>query len=131
MIRTSTSYAIACAPLCRIRTELGRSTNGFGLFCGHHRHPGDPTWNRFVEFLLHGEVAAGREGSEGGDPGEDLIGAATRRLTHLVGVERIGTPDLAAAQDLHELFVPLRIERLAGALAGFGDHTCLEHAFLA
>ena len=78
-----------------------------GLSGSHHRHAGDPAGDSFVEFLLHGEVATRREGTEGGDPREDFVGAAPRRLTHFVGVERIGPPDLAAAQDLHEFLRPI------------------------
>jgi len=44
-------------------------TSAFGRFCcrnrqtvrlpcGHHGHAGDPTGNRFVEFLLYGELLA-------------------------------------------------------------------------
>ena len=41
----------------RIRAG-NRSVRDVRLPCGHHRHAGDPARNRFVEFLLHGEVAA-------------------------------------------------------------------------
>src|SRR5664279_1398189 len=102
-----------------------------GLSAGHHRHAGDPAWNRFVELLLHFEVAARREGAEGGNPSQDFVGAAPRRLAHLVGVERISSPDLAAAQDLHKFLVPLRIQRLAWTVASFGENTRLEHTLLA
>ena len=91
-----------------------------GLSGGDHRHAGDPAGDRFVEFLLHFEVATGRERAEGGNPSEDFVGTAARRLAHRVGVERIGALNLAAAQDLHEFFVPFRVEWPAGTLAGFG-----------
>src|SRR4051812_38062444 len=114
IMSTSVSYAIAFAPRrFRIRAGWVGSMISVGLSGGHHRHAGDPAWNRFVELLLHSEVAARRERAEGGNPCQDFVGAATRRLTHLVGVERVGPPDLAAAQDLHEFLVPFRIERLA------------------
>ena len=78
----------------------------FDLSGRHHRHAGDPAGDRFVELLLHGEVATRREGTEGRDPRQHFVGAATRRFAHLVGVKRIGAPDLAAAQDLHEFLRP-------------------------
>src|SRR5258708_30373492 len=112
-----------------VRIRAGKSSvRGVRLPCGHHGHAGDPAWDRLVEFLLHGEMAARREGAEGGNPSEDFVGAPAGRLTHLVRVERVGPPDLAAAEDLHELFVPFRIDRLARALAVFRQNTALAHA---
>src|SRR5215469_10579788 len=99
MISTSVLYAILPAPRCfRIRAGFGRSMSAVGLLGRHHRHTGDPAGNRFVELLLHLEVAARREGAEGGDPCEDLVGAAPRDFADLAGVECVGAPDLAAAQ---------------------------------
>jgi hypothetical protein len=65
-------------------------TSAFGRFCcrnrqtvrlpcGHHGYAGDPTGNRFVEFLLYGEVPA-----RGGHPSEDLVGAPAGRLAHFM-----------------------------------------------
>src|SRR3954451_13501649 len=99
--------------------DESKSMISVGLSGRHHRHAGDPAWNRFVEFLLHLEVAARREGAEGGNPCQDFVGAAPRGATPLVGVERVGPPDLTAAQDVHEFLVPFRIERLARPLASF------------
>src|SRR5206468_1575099 len=57
--------------------------------------------------------------------------AAPRNFADLAGVERVGAPDLTAAQDLHELRVPVRIERLTRPLACLGENARLEHALLA
>src|SRR3954466_15846884 len=103
MISTSVSYAM-CASAIAFRTRQGNSlVSSVRLLRGHHRHPCDPARNRLVEFLLHGVVTAARECGKGSDPGEDLVGAAAGRLAHLGRVERIGAPDLAAAQQRHEL----------------------------
>src|SRR5450631_20524 len=127
MMSTSVSYAMSASAVAR-RICPGRlSVRGVCLPCRHHRHASNPAGDSFVEFLLHGEVAARGKRAEGGNPSEDFVGAAARRLAHLVGVERVGPPDLAATQNLHEFFVPFRIERLAGSLAGFGENARLEH----
>src|SRR5262245_37392712 len=106
IMSTSVSYAMFAPRRFRIRAGFVRSMGRVGLLGRHHRHSGDPAGNGFVEFLVQLEMATGGERTEGCDPREDLVGAATRRLADLVGVECVGTPDLAAAQNLHELLVP-------------------------
>src|SRR4051794_2398263 len=105
MMSTSVSYAMSASAMA-FRTRPEKSlVRGVRLPCGHHRHARDPARDRLVEFLLHGELAARPERRESCDPGEHFVGAAPGRLANLIGVERIGAPDLAAAQDLHDLFV--------------------------
>src|SRR5260221_13339571 len=100
MISTSVSYAMSASAVA-FRIRAGKSlVRDIRLPGGHHRHAGDPAGDRFVEFLLHGELAARPERGEGRDPGKDLVGAAAVRLAYAIGIERIRAPDLAAAQDL-------------------------------
>src|SRR5258708_4155634 len=99
------------------RIRAGFSRSGAGLFGGYHRHAGNPTWNGFVELLIHCEVSARREGAEGGNPGQDLVCTATCRLADLVRVESVDPPNLATAKDVHELLVPIGVERFAGSFA--------------
>src|SRR4030095_12620237 len=105
----------ACSAMLPHSRGVSRSMSAVGLPGRHHRHAGDPARNRFVEFLVHLEVTAGGEGAEGGDPCEDLVGAASSDFADLAGIERVGTPDLAATEDVHELRVPVGVEELARA----------------
>src|ERR1700733_2485834 len=130
MISTSVSNVIVCSAMLPHSRGMSGSMGSFGLSGGHHRHTGDPAGDSLVELLLHGEVAAGRERPKGCYPCEDFVGTATCGLTHLVGIERICARYFAASQDIHELPVPFRIERLARSLARLGENACLKHALL-